>query len=99
MAKSTGKLFGIGVGPGDPDLIPLKSVKILQKVDLIFAASSSKNNHSQAVNIAAPHIPDSSRVVVLPFPMTKDMAAKKKADLLESVFRRTVTIRADRKAQ
>jgi len=79
MAKSAGKLYGIGVGPGDPDLIPLKSVKILQKVDLIFAASSSKNNHSQAVNIAAPHIPESSRVIVLPFPMTKDMAAKKQA--------------------
>jgi len=79
MANSAGKLYGIGVGPGDPDLIPVKSVKILQKVDLIFAASSSKNNHSQAVNIAAPHIPDSSRVIVLPFPMTKDMAAKKQA--------------------
>lgn len=79
MAKSAGKLYGIGVGPGDPDLIPVKSVKILEKVDLIFAASSSKNNHSQAVNIAAPHIPESSQVIVLPFPMTKDMAAKKQA--------------------
>lgn len=79
MDKKAGKLYGIGVGPGDPDLIPVKSVKILQKVDLIFAASSSKNNHSQAVNIAAAHIPDTSRVIILPFPMTKDMAAKKKA--------------------
>lgn len=79
MAKSAGKLYGIGVGPGDPDLIPVKSVKILEKVDLIFTASSSKNNHSQAVNIAAPHIPESSQVIVLPFPMTKDMAAKKQA--------------------
>jgi precorrin-2/cobalt-factor-2 C20-methyltransferase len=79
MAKQTGKLYGIGVGPGDPDLIPVKSVKILQKVDLVFAASSSKNNHSQAVNIAAAHIPAATRVIVLPFPMTKDMAAKKKA--------------------
>ncbi len=79
MTKKTGKLYGIGVGPGDPDLIPVKSVKILQQVDLIFAASSTKNNHSQAVNIAAVHIPDTARVIILPFPMTRDMDEKKKA--------------------
>ena len=31
-----GTLYGIGVGPGDPDLIPLKSVKIINRVDVIF---------------------------------------------------------------
>ncbi len=71
-----GTLYGIGVGPGDPDLIPLKSVKILQKVSVIFAASSTRNKHSQAVSIASPHIPESSRVVLLSFPMTKDRAEK-----------------------
>jgi precorrin-2/cobalt-factor-2 C20-methyltransferase len=71
-----GTLYGIGVGPGDPDLIPLKSVKILERVDVVFAASSSKNNHSQAVRIAAPHIPATSEVRLLPFPMVKDLAEK-----------------------
>jgi precorrin-2/cobalt-factor-2 C20-methyltransferase len=67
-----GTLYGIGVGPGDPDLIPMKSVNILKKVDLIFAASSTKNSESRAVNIARPYIPDLTRVKILPFPMTKD---------------------------
>ena len=71
-----GTLYGIGVGPGDPDLIPLKSVKILQRVSVIFAASSTKNQHSQAVSIAGPHIPESSKVVLLAFPMTKDRTEK-----------------------
>lgn len=71
-----GTLYGIGVGPGDPDLLPLKSVKIIQRVDVIFAASSTKNAHSQAVSIAAPHIPPTSQVRLLPFPMTKDRAEK-----------------------
>jgi precorrin-2/cobalt-factor-2 C20-methyltransferase len=71
-----GTLYGIGVGPGDPDLIPLKSVKIINRVDVVFAASSTKNNHSQAVTIAAPHIPENSDVRLLPFPMTKDQAEK-----------------------
>lgn len=71
-----GTLYGIGVGPGDPDLLPLKSVKIIQQVDIIFAASSTKNAHSQAVSIAAPHIPAHSDVRMLPFPMTKDQTEK-----------------------
>ena len=72
-----GTLYGIGVGPGDPDLIPLKSIKIIKRVEVIFAASSTKNDHSQAVKIAAPHIPETSQVRLLPFPMTKDLAEKK----------------------
>lgn len=71
-----GTLYGIGVGPGDPDLLPLKSVNILKRVAVIFAASSTKNAHSQAVNIARPHIPETSQVRLLPFPMTKDRAEK-----------------------
>ncbi|MFO7714039.1 precorrin-2 C(20)-methyltransferase [Desulfosarcina sp.] len=71
-----GTLYGIGVGPGDPDLIPLKALKIIQRVALIFAASSTKNSHSQAVTIAAPHIPETSEVRLLPFPMTKNQIEK-----------------------
>ena len=33
----SGTLYGIGVGPGDPDLIPLKALKVLQRVRLVFA--------------------------------------------------------------
>lgn len=71
-----GTLYGIGVGPGDPDLITMRAVSILKKVDVIFAASSKKNDHSRAVNIARPHIPDSTRLKMLPFPMCKDQAEK-----------------------
>ena len=78
MNKKTGTLYGIGVGPGDPEMITLKAVKILKKVDMIFAASSSKNQHSQAVNIAKTHIPDTAKVEMLPFPMTKDKSVAQK---------------------
>jgi len=71
-----GTLYGIGVGPGDPDLIPVKSVNIIKRVAVIFAASSTRNVHSQAVNIATPHIPENSEIRLLSFPMTKDRAEK-----------------------
>ncbi len=79
LNNTKGTLFGIGVGPGDPDLIPVKSVNILKKVDIIFAASSTKNNHSQAVNIAKKHLPVQTPLQVLPFPMTKDQDISKKS--------------------
>ena len=72
MKKKTGTLYGIGVGPGDPDLITLKAVKILNQVDIVFAAASTKNDHSLAVNIAAPHMPQNTAVKMLRFPMTRD---------------------------
>jgi precorrin-2/cobalt-factor-2 C20-methyltransferase len=40
---NNGPLFGIGVGPGAPDLITLKAAKILKRVDVVFAAASTKN--------------------------------------------------------
>jgi len=72
MNKKIGTLYGIGVGPGDPELMTLKSAKILSKVDVVFAAASTKNSHSLAVNIAKPHIPETTSIRMLSFPMTKD---------------------------
>ncbi|MGD9823577.1 precorrin-2 C(20)-methyltransferase [Desulfobacter sp.] len=67
-----GILYGIGVGPGDPDFITLKAVKILSQVDMVFAASAAKNSHSQAVEIAKPHLKAGVPIQILPFPMTRD---------------------------
>ena len=72
MKTKIGTLYGIGVGPGDPDLITLKATKILSMVQVVFTAASTKNNHSLAVNIAKPHIPETTSIRVLYFPMTKD---------------------------
>ena len=75
MTPPTGTLYGIGVGPGDPDLLTFKAARILGRVDVIFTAASAKNNHSIAVEIARPHIPPETTVRRLPYPMTRDPAA------------------------
>ena len=71
---TTGTLFGIGVGPGDPELIPMKAVRILQGIDRVFTAASTKNDYSLAVDIARPHIAEGTPVEKLDFPMSKDTA-------------------------
>lgn len=70
MAKGT--LYGIGVGPGDPELITLKAAKILRQVDVVFAAASTKNSHSLAVKIVSSHLKEGIPVELLGFPMTRD---------------------------
>lgn len=70
-----GTLYGIGVGPGAPDLITLKAARILGTVDVVFAAASTKNDYSTAHGIAAPHMRPGTRTVTLGFPMTRDRAA------------------------
>ena len=69
---NTGTFFGIGVGPGDPDLITLKAVKVLKQVDVVFAAASTKNGYSLAEEIASTHLKEGVRLVRLGFPMIRD---------------------------
>ena len=37
-----GTFYGIGVGPGDPELLTMKAVKAIQKVDIIIAPKTEK---------------------------------------------------------
>ncbi len=87
---STGTLYGIGVGPGDPELVPLKAVRILGEVDLIFTASSTKNDYSLAEDIVRNHIPAQTAIERLQFPMSKDH------EVMEAAWRQHAGHIADR---
>lgn len=65
-----GKLYGIGVGPGDPELLTLKAHRILQKVDIITAPCSRKGRTSLALKIIQQELDCQGRVLELFFPMT-----------------------------
>ncbi len=82
-----GTLYGIGVGPGDPELITIKAASILHKVKIIFTPFSSKNTYSLAFDIVSNYIKDNTKIIKLSFPMTKDKHAlenawKKNADII-----------------
>jgi precorrin-2/cobalt-factor-2 C20-methyltransferase len=72
MNQKKGVLYGIGVGPGDPELITIKAVNTLRKVDVIFTASSTKNSFSLAITVCRPYIAEHIPVISLSFPMTSD---------------------------
>lgn len=77
-----GILYGIGVGPGDPELITLKAVRALENVDVVFAASSTRNDYSVALSIAEKYLKNNARVEYFGFPMTRDQS------VLEEAWRR-----------
>ncbi|MDL2317406.1 precorrin-2 C(20)-methyltransferase [Desulfovibrio sp. OttesenSCG-928-A18] len=73
-AQGPGILYGVGVGPGDPELLTLRAERILKSVPVILAAASPRNEDSLALSIAAPHLPDGVETLRLDFPMTRDAA-------------------------
>ncbi|MGD8881859.1 MAG: precorrin-2 C(20)-methyltransferase [Desulfobacterales bacterium] len=79
MNTKTGTLYGIGVGPGDPELVTVKAAKILGQVDVVFAAASTKNHHSLAKDIARPYIPEATPLKMLKFPMTRNKTETRSA--------------------
>jgi len=74
-----GKLYGIGVGPGDPELLTLKAVRVINEADVVFTAASAKRNYSLAMEIARPHLSDSVTLESLSFTMTEDKGATEAA--------------------
>ena len=47
------ELTGIGVGPGDPDLLTVKAVKAIQNADTIMCPASAEDRPSIALSVVA----------------------------------------------
>ena len=67
----TGTFYGLGVGPGDPELITLKAWRIISHVPVI-AYPAANGGDSLARRIAAPFIPEDVIEVAIPVPMQRE---------------------------
>ena len=63
------KIYGIGVGPGDPDLITIKAKQTLAKANLVVYPAP-ENGSSIAKKIAAPHFPKTCEELPVYIPMS-----------------------------
>ncbi len=74
MTPSTpGTLYGVGIGPGDPELITVKGKRIVESVPVVFLPVSGERERSFAGTIAQALVrPEAQEVIVLPYPMTRD---------------------------
>ena len=88
----TGRLYGIGLGPGDPELMTLKAARLIGAAEVV-AYPALAGAASFARSIAAGLIAEGAREIVIDIPMTTarepaqaayDLAAAAIADELES---------------
>lgn len=70
----SGTLHVLGVGPGDPELLTLKAVHVLERCACVFTPTARIKSQSVALGIAQPHLRDDAQVEQLHFPMTADQA-------------------------
>jgi len=66
---STGRLFGVGVGPGDPELMTLKARRVIESADVV-AYPGAEHGRSVARRIAAPYLGPDQLEVPLRYPVT-----------------------------
>ncbi|MEK0346339.1 MAG: precorrin-2 C(20)-methyltransferase, partial [Nitrosopumilus sp.] len=84
-------LIGIGVGPGDPELLTVKAVKAIHNADIIMCPASNENRPSIALSVVSSIIDKSKNqeIIKLIFPMTKDK------DVLEQTWKKNAKIMAE----
>ncbi len=90
-----GILYGVGVGPGEPELITLKAVRIIKECTYIAVPADDKNT-CLAYQIASQAVDISEKpCITIHMPMTKDKAvleqahtygAEKIADILDKGY-------------
>lgn len=79
----SGKMYGVGIGPGDPELLTLKAVRVIREADVI-AVPGKRKEDTVAYRItlqAVPEIADKECLEIC-MPMTKDETVLKKSHAL-----------------
>jgi sirohydrochlorin cobaltochelatase len=77
MNLRRGTLYGVGVGPGDPELLTVKAVKTLQRSDVILVPDTGKQNQV-ALNIVRDYV-EGKTLHYVSTPMVRDQAVVQRA--------------------
>ena len=70
--KTHGKLWGVGVGPGDPELLTVKAVRVLREADVVIVPDASSGD-KVALNIVKDYLKD-KQIQFVKTPMVRDKA-------------------------
>ncbi len=72
MEIAQGIFYGIGVGPGDPELLTVKAINAIKNSEVIIAPKTEKKSDSLALTIAQPYLRADVQIVYQTFPMVKN---------------------------
>jgi precorrin-2/cobalt-factor-2 C20-methyltransferase len=71
------KVFCVGCGPGDPELLTVRAVNLIKSAEVIFAPTAREGKPSIALSAVEKYIDKSTKTVSLVFPMVKDKESLK----------------------
>jgi len=71
------KLFCVGCGPGDPELLTVRAVNLIKSAEVIFAPTAREGKPSIALSVVEKYIDRPTKTVSLIFPMVKDRESLK----------------------
>ncbi|MEU4311974.1 precorrin-2 C(20)-methyltransferase [Nocardia sp. NPDC024068] len=71
MTVRTGKLWGVGLGPGDPELVTVKAARIIAEADVV-AFHSARHGRSISRGIAEPYMRPDQLEEHLIYPVTTE---------------------------
>ena len=69
----TGTLYGLGVGPGDPDLVTVKVLRVLRRLPVV-AYPAPEQGASFARSVVASHLSPAQAEIAIRVPMTRAVA-------------------------
>ena len=78
-------LYGIGVGPGDKELLTIKAVRAIENSDVVIAPSALEGGESIALETAKEYIKAGTEVVIKHFPMGKKNRVEKAKECYEFI--------------
>jgi precorrin-2 C20-methyltransferase/precorrin-3B C17-methyltransferase len=67
----SGRLFGVGVGPGDPELVTVKAARVIAGADVV-AFMAARHGRSVARRIAAPYLREGQVELAMTYPVTTE---------------------------
>ena len=71
MQAQPGHFYAVGIGPGSPDLLTVRAVKIIESADIILTPQAKGTNRSLALNAIGPYLSE-QEIMTVNYPMQRN---------------------------
>ncbi|MDY0190312.1 MAG: precorrin-2 C(20)-methyltransferase [Desulfuromonas sp.] len=74
--QTLGTFYGVGVGPGDPELLTLKAVRVLQSSDCIYVPTSRLSTQSYVADVVNHYAAPQCEIIAVNFSLAKSSSQR-----------------------
>lgn len=71
MQAQPGHFYAVGIGPGSPDLLTIRAMRIIESADIILTPQAKGTNRSLALNAIEPYL-TKQEVMTVNYPMQRN---------------------------